>query len=58
MLLTPIRTCENTGPRLCEISVVIGVDILHSFINEVEIDLMPGSKSRACKAVDGLSTGV
>ncbi len=58
MLLTPIGTHENADPSLGEASIVIGVDILHAFIDKVEIDLMVGVKGRASEAVNSLSAGV
>lgn len=42
MLLTAIGTSKNTGPRLCEPSVVLGVDVLHAFIDKIQVDLMAG----------------
>jgi hypothetical protein len=58
MLLTSIGTDKNTGPRLCETSVIVGVDILDAFIDEIQVDLMTGIKGGACKTMDGPGTSV
>ncbi|WHZ27576.1 MAG: hypothetical protein OJF51_002373 [Nitrospira sp.] len=58
MLPTPIGTHKNADSRLCESSVVVGVNILYAFINKVQVDLMTGIKSRACKTVNSLGTVV
>ena len=58
MLLTPIGTRKNAGTPLCEISVMVGVDIFHAFIDKIQIDLMAGIKGRACKTVNGVGTRV
>lgn len=58
MLLTPIGTRENADPSVCEASIGVGVDIFHTFIDKIQIDLMVGVKGRAGEAVDSLSAGV
>ena len=58
MLLTPIGTHKNADPRLCETSIVVGVNILHAFINKIQVNFMAGVQGSACETVDGLSAGV
>lgn len=58
MLLTPISTCKNASARLCETSVMVSVNILYTFIDEIQVDLMAGIKSRMCKTVNSLGTRV
>ena len=58
MLLTSISTDKNAGPRLCETSIIVGVDILHAFINEIQVDLMAGIKGGACKTMYSPGTRV
>ncbi len=58
MLLTPIGTGKNTGPRLCETSVMVSMDILYAFIDEIQVDLMASIKGRMCETVNGLGTGM
>lgn len=58
MLLTPIGTCKNAGPSLRETSVMVGMNILYAFIDQIQVDLMTGIKGRLCETVNGLGTGV
>ena len=58
MLLTPIGTGKDAGPRLGEISVAVGVNIFHTFINKIQVDLMTGIKGGVCEPMNRLSTGV
>lgn len=58
MLLTTIGARKNSRARLGETSVVIGVNVLYAFINEIQVDLMAGIKGRARETVNSLSTGV
>ena len=58
MLLTPISTGKDAGPRLGETSVAVGMNIFHTFINQIQVDLMAGIKGGLCEPVNRLSTGV
>lgn len=56
MLLTSIGTCKNTGSSLGETSVMIGVNILHTLIDE--IDLVASIKSLARQTMNALGVGM
>ena len=58
MLLTPISTHKNASPRLGKTSVMVEVNVLHTFIDKIKVDIMAGIKSRARKTVNSLSTSV
>ncbi len=58
MLLTPISAHKNASPRLCKTSVAVEVDVLHAFIDKIQVDIMASIKSRARKTVNNLSTSV
>jgi hypothetical protein len=54
MLLTPIGTGKDAGSCLCESSIVVGMNVLHAFINKVQINLMTCVKSRLCETMNSL----
>ena len=58
MLLTPIGTGKHAGSRLRQTTVLVGVNVLHAFIDKIQINLMPGINGRARKAMNGLGTAV
>ncbi len=58
MLLASIGASKHPSPRLCETSIVIGVDILHALIDQIQIDFMAGVEGRTRETVNGLGTGV
>jgi hypothetical protein len=58
MLLASIGASKHASPRLCETSIVIGVNVLHTFIDKIQIDFMAGIEGRARETVNSLGTGV
>jgi hypothetical protein len=58
MLLASIGAGKHASPRLCEISIGIGVHVLHTFIEEIQIDFMAGVEGRTRETVNGLGTDV
>ncbi len=58
MLAAAIRTHKNTGAGVCQVSVWLGVHVLHAFIDEVEVDVVTSLDSCLGKSSDCRGTFV
>ena len=58
MLLASIGASKHASPRLCEPLIVFGVNVLHTLIDQIQIDFMAGVEGRTRETVNSLGTGV